>query len=294
MGRGLGPLQQRILVLAYLNRYADGPPDEPLSHNVVLLADVDPDLFTSCFEAAEFILKRLTEPWRFGLTLSTWWEVISVVRQSKLYSDFALSRPGARDWLDLAARYGYQELDDLLEKAGLEKMPDGGWVPSMDLVPGRAVLSWTYRRFGTPEEAWACHSDLMAQGMPAERVVVTTWWDPDSPDLTFAEVLADLFGFRSHLTIRADWAGQRRLPGGSIFDRAAIGEKSYRAASVAVAKALRGLESRDLIHRAAGGTVDAWESSALWITQKGIEEAMRIKGNNPNIIRDVTHYRELG
>jgi hypothetical protein len=294
MGRGLGPLQQKILVMAYLNRYADGPPEDPFHPGVWVVADANPDKIAAAFRAAEFIFKRLTEPWRYGLRLSTWWDVINVIKESGLYGESHSPIPGALDWVNLRVDLDIRALNGMLAAAGLECLPPRSRrLPDADVVPGRYVNAWSYRRFDTLLEAHAFRDDMVARGFPEEHVITVNAWDVEQPDLTFAECLADLFGFRAHLRIHADWARERRLPGGCIFDRAAIGEKSYRAASVAVAKALRGLEARDLVHKDASKR-DAWESSALWITQKGIEEAMRVRGNNPNIIQGVTHYRELG
>jgi len=107
---------------------------------------------------------------------------------------------------------------------------------------------------------------------------------PDTPtgaDCYYREALVAHYGWTCQLHQTGD--GKRCSPGGHHFSRAAIGERKYNAAMVALNRAVRRLEDRELVEWRCG-LYGKWHGVILTTTGTEIARGLLAKQNGISAI----------
>jgi hypothetical protein len=293
MGRGLGSLQQGILAMANFNRVADGL-DYVSVPTVVIVHDAPAEPLKFWLDSLRFIADRLLsrKPWLIpGYNgIHHLWDIHDVIAESRLFGGMI----GTWDYYALCCKSLFKEVNDALTRAGFDPLSPDALIrcPDCDRFPGRDVLIWAYKPFATRPEAVACRDRLRNAELGEAQVEIINMFGElsDLPHLLFVEVLADLYGFRRHLT-NAGAEKSRRLPPGSLFDRQAIGERRYNAASAATSKAVAGLAGKGLVSRTSHKSEgEVWTNRGVVLTQSGVQEAERVTAKNCDILKGLSLY----
>jgi hypothetical protein len=321
MGRGLGLLQSRILVMADVNRVGDGR--EIGRPSVYLTAPVHRPVVKEYYEALHTLRDKLSrtdwQEWdRTGCDRyhamyihNALWTTIrarSRAREeaSKLAMEGAVEngpggaiierflffslgddRPSIEDSFQDAVRMAKETVRAIAHEHQVDLSGEGG-----DYDWRRGTYGWTVSEHMTVREAIAAHDEIVAKGVPAENVRIGISNRGDH--LRMPEILADIYGFREHLLSEKDRASRRLFPG-LLFDRQAIGERRYNAAIVAASKAVAALHRRDLIVTndevfIRDSTTSFSGHLSITLTAEGVAAAGAIKAKIPNIIKDLSFY----
>jgi hypothetical protein len=287
MGRGLGRLQQRILVMANYNRLADGL---GVGHYTIELGDdAEPRPLQDYLDSLRYIHDRLTKPaYLFPEDEEIPdhpFYVHIVVERSKLLGFWLL--PGNYDRFRLMCSDILRKLDETLARLQLDPVPGESKIrPAFEA--GRATVQWSYKSFPTAGERWACRDRLLDAGLDLRHVFAYDHHGQKA-HLLLVEALADLHSFREYLTdprLRT----QRRLRSGSLFDRQTIGAARYNRAIVATSKAILGLQKRGLVIRASFTDRNIWTNSGISLTEAGVREAERLSANTPDVLQGISLY----
>lgn len=302
MGRGLSDLQKRILVMANANRVGEGH-RTTARYQVRILADVDCEIFDAYVKTLKHIHDRISNPWKAshfdGIDTSKWDFVHVVIEKSGIFSPGGLLGHLVPGTWEKYARHCLELLraaDDRLVSLGLPKIPEeqkGVRMPHPWY--GRFLVSWVYSESQSSEGSQECYERLKAAGLDPDHIadVITYGDDTEGDDykppmhvshLALSEVLADVYGFRDHLVRK--WEG--RIPAGAIFDRKAIGEARYNAATAAASKATRGLARRGLVFKNRLQWGKAHGSSGIILSEAGIKAAEELTASISNVNNDAS------
>lgn len=154
---------------------------------------------------------------------------------------------------------------------------DGGYICSQGGRPGIAASP----QFEDRAEAVAIADRLAALQVPAWVACSCE----GSADLLLAEILGQFYGFDAHRKMQriGPAPGNGREPGDKLFDRQAIGEQRYNAATVAARKAFSRLEQRDL------AVVLTWRRTpGIKLTRSGLEVAEQLSAHSDSMVSTVS------
>lgn len=114
--------------------------------------------------------------------------------------------------------------------------------------------------------------------------------DAGTADLWFSEGMADICGLRQWVE---PWCrDKRRLPGGTVIDRARAGAAAYNRANAALSRSLRRLCERQLLWTERIDRDDYLQGTAVFLGHEGQANADAILAAEPSIVDHLPAYRD--
>jgi hypothetical protein len=312
MGKGLGLLQSKILVMANVNRLLDGL--ETSHPTIELRVPIDREALNEYCQALHALRDKLSKL-DLRMHSETGFHRYDARYVHNALLDTIFSEPKAPQsdkpdaeksfaelWFkiagseDLTIWEHYKRAAESAAREGQELIKDFGLEPLEELWRAEwrfGTVEKTLGNYETEQQATDAKAALREKGVPEDRL--GTWYSLKEDHLRVPEVLADVYGFRPYL-LQEKHRQQRRIFPQLLFDRQAIGERRYNAAIVVTFKAITSLEQRRLVTTSnevylPGSNTSFTGHTVLALRQSGIEEAERIKAKMPDVTKDLSFYQ---